>query len=97
MVSRRGVDSLAQDDGAGLILLAKQQNDRCGFMKIFKGKMSKIFPKAAAAGCVKREQRSERGSHVGAETSQLQERNAEEKTNQDPLAPGGMLFCWCRE
>lgn len=60
-------------------------------------KSEQVLPKAAAAACVKLEQRSERGSHVGAETSQLQERNAEEKTNQDPLASGGMLFCWCRE
>lgn len=37
IVPKRSVDLLAQDDGADLILLAKQQNDACGIMKIFKG------------------------------------------------------------
>lgn len=46
-------------------------------------------PKAAAAGCVKREQRSERGSHVGAETSQLRERNAAEKNESRSFSFGG--------
>lgn len=45
------------------------------------------FPQSGS--CVKREQRSERGSHVGAETSQLQERNAEEKKESRSFSFGG--------
>lgn len=47
--------------------------------------------------CKNREQRSQRGNHVGAETLELWECNVGERTNWDPIAPGEMLFCWCRE
>lgn len=54
-------------------------------------------PKQQQADCMNWEQRSQRGNHVGAETLELQERNIGERTNWDPIASGGMLFCWCRE
>lgn len=61
-------------------------------------KESKVkFPQSSSRERGEREQRSQGGSRVGAETLGLWERNIGERTNWDPIAWGEMLLCWCRE
>lgn len=78
------------------MLAAKQRKARWGILKGSSKESQASFPNAAA-DCMNQEQRSQRGNHVGAETSEWWERNVGERTNWDPIASGEMLFCWCRE
>lgn len=57
--------------------------------------MKQVSPQSSSR--LNQEQRSQRGNYVGAETSELQQHNTDERRKRDPLASGGMLFCYSEE